>query len=232
MYTVFPCMSVRGCFQDLNPWPHGHKATTLPLRIWILIWQNIHFAMKEKCISNLLCNSLISNSAWIATHKEATPQPGHVCVNPGGYVLLHLPKLVLKMVQQWEDSNREQHMAFQLLKRTIKFVFVLGLKSDNSMVNEYVCTKKRGWSDIMRQCINNTSACSKQAVIFLPITQKPAAKVLALDRWSNEPQSLIHLLHYFYWENRGGKHLSCEPCQYSTIQYQFYKSFSFLVNQS
>jgi hypothetical protein len=32
MYAVFSCISVRNCFQDLNPWPHGHKATALPLR--------------------------------------------------------------------------------------------------------------------------------------------------------------------------------------------------------
>ena len=25
MYAVFPCISARGCFQDLNPWPHGRK---------------------------------------------------------------------------------------------------------------------------------------------------------------------------------------------------------------
>jgi hypothetical protein len=32
MYAAFPCISVRGCFHDLNPWPHGHKATVLLLR--------------------------------------------------------------------------------------------------------------------------------------------------------------------------------------------------------
>jgi hypothetical protein len=32
MYATFPCISARDCLQDLNPWPHGHKATTLPLR--------------------------------------------------------------------------------------------------------------------------------------------------------------------------------------------------------
>jgi hypothetical protein len=32
MYTAFPYISARGCFQDLNPWPHGHKATALTLR--------------------------------------------------------------------------------------------------------------------------------------------------------------------------------------------------------
>jgi hypothetical protein len=31
MYATFPCISTRGCFQDLNPWPHGHKATVLLL---------------------------------------------------------------------------------------------------------------------------------------------------------------------------------------------------------
>jgi hypothetical protein len=31
MCAVFPCISARGCFQDLNPWPLGHKATTLLL---------------------------------------------------------------------------------------------------------------------------------------------------------------------------------------------------------
>jgi hypothetical protein len=28
MYAIFPCISARCCFQDLIPWPHGHKATT------------------------------------------------------------------------------------------------------------------------------------------------------------------------------------------------------------
>ena len=32
LYAAFPYISVRGCFQDLNPWPHGHKAAALPLR--------------------------------------------------------------------------------------------------------------------------------------------------------------------------------------------------------
>ena len=32
LYAAFPCISARGCFQDLNPWPHGHKAAALPLR--------------------------------------------------------------------------------------------------------------------------------------------------------------------------------------------------------
>jgi hypothetical protein len=32
MYAVTPCISARDCFQDLNPLPHRHKATTLPLR--------------------------------------------------------------------------------------------------------------------------------------------------------------------------------------------------------
>jgi hypothetical protein len=32
IYVAFPYISVRGCFQDLNLWPHGHKAATLPLR--------------------------------------------------------------------------------------------------------------------------------------------------------------------------------------------------------
>jgi hypothetical protein len=31
MYAVFPFISARNCFQDLNPRPHGHKATALPL---------------------------------------------------------------------------------------------------------------------------------------------------------------------------------------------------------
>ena len=31
LYAAFPCISARGCFQDLNPWPHGHKAAALPL---------------------------------------------------------------------------------------------------------------------------------------------------------------------------------------------------------
>jgi hypothetical protein len=36
-------ISTSGCFQDLDPWPHGHKITTLPLRqaplhIPIYIW--------------------------------------------------------------------------------------------------------------------------------------------------------------------------------------------------
>jgi hypothetical protein len=43
MYAAFPWISARGCFQDLNPWPHGHKATALPLRqsspsTWIQWW--------------------------------------------------------------------------------------------------------------------------------------------------------------------------------------------------
>jgi hypothetical protein len=31
MYTAFPWISARGCFHDLNPWSHCHKATALPL---------------------------------------------------------------------------------------------------------------------------------------------------------------------------------------------------------
>jgi hypothetical protein len=31
IYVAIPCISARGCFQNLNPWPHGHKAITLPL---------------------------------------------------------------------------------------------------------------------------------------------------------------------------------------------------------
>jgi hypothetical protein len=31
-YASFPCTSTRGYFHDLNPWPHGHKATVLLLR--------------------------------------------------------------------------------------------------------------------------------------------------------------------------------------------------------
>jgi hypothetical protein len=27
MYTTVPYISTRGCFQDLNPLPHGHKAS-------------------------------------------------------------------------------------------------------------------------------------------------------------------------------------------------------------
>jgi hypothetical protein len=29
---VFSCISTRGCFHNLNPLPHGHKATALLLR--------------------------------------------------------------------------------------------------------------------------------------------------------------------------------------------------------
>jgi hypothetical protein len=29
--AAFPCISAIGYFQDLNSWPHGHKATALPL---------------------------------------------------------------------------------------------------------------------------------------------------------------------------------------------------------
>jgi hypothetical protein len=31
-YAAFPSISAKGYFQNLNPWPHGHKATALPLR--------------------------------------------------------------------------------------------------------------------------------------------------------------------------------------------------------
>jgi hypothetical protein len=32
MQAPFPCISARDCFQDLNPWLHGHKAKALLLR--------------------------------------------------------------------------------------------------------------------------------------------------------------------------------------------------------
>jgi hypothetical protein len=60
MYTAFLCISARDCFQDLNPWPHGHKATALPLRQGSTSW--CKFFLISIIANGTLCRNVFAPS--------------------------------------------------------------------------------------------------------------------------------------------------------------------------
>jgi hypothetical protein len=63
MYTTFPCISARGCFKDLNPWPQSQGLThtcETPLMEQITCKGQLHKAM-------LLCKG--QAQCWKLPHK-------------------------------------------------------------------------------------------------------------------------------------------------------------------
>jgi hypothetical protein len=96
MYTVFPCISAKGCFEYLNPWPHGQKAIALSLyqgspskvqpdayssrlrqvlggilQLWVLYTQSFHTFLQEAIFKTLMTSWSQGNNFTAASDSPS-----------------------------------------------------------------------------------------------------------------------------------------------------------------